>query len=126
MSLWETYSSCKVASDFDQASSGLEKLSAATQIRMADEGFVLPLPMSLERLVSSPTNRLAVDVRAMTAACSLHTGLLALHQGRVDTAREVFSSILALQQDVSPYYVLQAKKYLTELEQGLDLALQTP
>jgi len=126
MSLWETYRACQVASDLDQASSGLEKLSAATQLRAGDEGFVLPLPSSIERLVSSPTNRLAVDVRAMTAACSLHTGQLALYQGRVDTAREMFSSILALQQDLSPYYILQAKKYLTELEQGLDLALQTP
>jgi hypothetical protein len=126
MSLWGTYTDCKVASDLAQASSGMEKLSAATKIQDAAEGFVLPLPSTLERLVTNPPNRLAVDVRAMTAACSLHTGRLALHQGRIDFAREVFSSVLTLQQDVSPYYAMQAKKYLTELEQGLDLALKTP
>jgi hypothetical protein len=62
----------------------------------------------------------------MTAACSLHTGQLALHQGRIDLARDVFSSVLSLEQDVSPYYAMQARKFLTELEEGFDLALKTP
>lgn len=126
MSLWETYSRCKVASDLSQASSGMEKLFTATRLQHRDTGFVLPLPSTLERLVTNPPNRLAVDVRAMTAACSLHTGQLALDHGRIDMARDVFASVIKLDQDVSPYYVMQAKKFLTELEQGLDLALKTP
>jgi hypothetical protein len=126
MSLWETYTSCKVASDLDQASSSMEKLFAAAQVQDADEGFVLPLPTPLERLVANLPNRLAVDVRAMTAACSLHTGQLALHQGRVDVARDAFGSVLKLQQDVSPYYVMRATRFLTELEDGVDLALSAP
>lgn len=126
MSLWETYTSCKVASDLNQASSRMEKLFAATQAQDADEVFVLPLPTSLERWVANLPNRLAVDVRAMTAACSLHTGQLALNQGRIDMARDAFGSVLKLQQDVSPYYVMQATRFLTELEDGVDLALSSP
>jgi hypothetical protein len=122
MSLWETYSDCRVASELSQASAGMEKLLAATKLQYGDAGFVLPLPSPLERLVTNPPSRLAVDVRAMTAACSLHTGQLALHHGHTEMARDVFASVLKLDQDVSPYYVMQAQKFLTELEQGLDLA----
>jgi hypothetical protein len=86
------------------------------------DGFVLPLPAQLERLVESPANRLAVDIQAMTAACSLHTGQLALHEGQVDEARQAFASILSLHQNLSPYYVVQAKRFLTELERGIDIA----
>jgi hypothetical protein len=126
MSLWKTYSDCKVASDLSQASEGMEKLSAATKFQYGDGGFVLPLPSTLERLVADPPSRLAVDVRAMTAACSLHTGQLALHHGQIEMARDMFASVLKFDHDVSPYYMMQAKKFLTELEQGLDLALKTP
>ena len=126
MSLWQTYNDCKVASDLIQASSGLEKLSAATQAQEGYRGFVLPLPSPLEQFVASQPNRLAVDVRAMTASCSLHTGQLALHHGRIDMARNAFSTVLTLEEEVSPYYAMQAKKFLTELEQGIDLALHTP
>lgn len=122
MSLWETYSTCRSASDFHQASSGMHRLSEAAALTSNGEGpngFVLPLPSQLERLVSSPPSRLAVDVHAMTAACSIHTGELALHEGSVGLARDAFASVLTLGEGVSPYYILQAKRFLTELEQGV-------
>lgn len=129
MSLWETYSDCKVSSDFNRASVGMKQLSSAAMLSQQNEGhdgFVLPLPTQLERLVSNPANRLAVDLHAMTAACSLHTGQLALHEGHVDEARLAFTSILTLDQNLSPYYILQAKRFLTELERGIDIAVKTP
>lgn len=122
MSLWETYSTCRSASDLHQASSGMQRLSEAAALTANGEGqngFILPLPSQLERLVSSPPNRLAVDVQAMTAACSLHTGKLALHDGSVGLARDAFASVLTLGEGVSPYYIHQAKRFLTELEQGV-------
>jgi hypothetical protein len=125
MSLWQTYSECRLASDFSRASVGMKQLSTAAildQRTDGHDGFVLPLPAQLERLVESPANRLAVDIQAMTAACSLHTGQLALHEGQVDEARQAFASILSLHQNLSPYYVLQAKRFLTELERGIDIA----
>jgi hypothetical protein len=126
MSLWQTYSDCKLASDFNQASVGMKQLSSAAFLDQRHDGFVLPLPAQLERLVSNPASRLAVDIQAMTAACSLHTGQLALHEGQVDEARQAFASILTLNQDLSPYYTLQAKRFLTELERGIDIAAKTP
>jgi len=125
MSLWQTYNDCKVASNFDEAQTGLKALSYASENKHAGD-FVLPLPKKLKRFVSAPANRLAVDVHAMTAACSLHAGRLALHEGQVDTARDVFASIIDLKQDVSPYYVAQAKQHLTELEQGVTVSLNLP
>ena len=122
MSLWETYSACKTASDLRQASSGMQRLTEIAVRKSNSEGrdgFVLPLPSRLERLVSSPPSRLAVDVQAMTAACSIHTGQLALHEGSVDLARDAFSSVLTLGDGLSPYYIRQAKRFLTELEQGV-------
>jgi hypothetical protein len=125
MSLWQTYSDCRLASDFSRASSGMKQLSSAAILDQRTDGydgFVLPLPAQLERLVENPANRLAVDIQAMTAACSLHTGQLALHEGYVDEARQAFASILSLHHDLSPYYVVQAKRFLTELERGIDIA----
>ena len=125
MSLWETYSSCRTASDLRQASSGMHRLSEAAALNSNGEGqdgFVLPLPSQLERMVSSPPSRLAVDVQAMTAACSIHTGQLALHEGSVEVAHDAFSSVLSLGDSVSPYYIRQAKRFLTDLEQGVTVA----
>lgn len=122
MSLWETYSTCRSASDLRQASAGMHRLSEAAAMTSNGEGqdgFVLPLPSQLERLVSSPPSRLAVDVQAMRAACSIHAGELALHEGRVEVAHNAFSSVLTLGEGVSPYYIRQAKRFLTELEQGV-------
>lgn len=122
MSLWETYSSCRTAADLREASSGMHRLSEAAASKSNGEGqdgFVLPLPSQLERLVSSPPSRLAVDVQAMTAACSIRTGELALHEGSVDVARSAFSSVLTLGDNVSPYYIRLATRFLTELEQGV-------
>jgi hypothetical protein len=127
MSLWETYGSCKAASDLNQATLHLERLSAAAQLREGgNEGFVLPLPTKLESLVTNPPRRLAVDVPAMAAACSLHTGQLALQEGRTDLARDVFASVLALRDKVSSYYVLQARAFLAQLERGIGGLLKTP
>jgi hypothetical protein len=129
MSLWQTYSDCKLTSDFSRASLGMKELSSAAMLDQRNDvynGFVLPLPAQLERLVNNPANRLAVDIQAMTAACSLHTGRLALHEGQIDEARHAFASILTLHQNLSPYYVAQARRSLTELERGIDVVVKAP
>jgi len=126
MSLWETYGSCKAASDLNQATLHMERLSAATQLREGNEGVVLPLPTKLESLVTNPPTRFSVDVPAMAAACSLHTGQLAIQEGRTDLARDVFASVVALREKVSSYYVLQARAFLTQLERGIGGLLKTP
>lgn len=127
MSLWDTYTRCKGASELEQATIDARLLTEAAQIRDWHDGFVLPLPMKLERYVNHPTIRFAVDVQAMASSCSLHAGQLALDRGRVDVARDLFSSVLALHpREESSYYILQAKTLLAELEQGLEVSLNAP
>lgn len=116
MSLWGTYADCKSTSDFVQAASDLKQLRLAQEQEPGvQEGFVLPLPMRLERLVSNPASRVAVDVEAMASACALHAGELALEQGHIDVARDLFLSVITLHEEESSYYVLKAKTLLGRL-----------
>lgn len=128
MSLWGTYTQCRSTSDVGEAQSAMTTLSGAAQISHQAEGFVLPLPQQLERYVTTPANRLAVDVRAMAAACSLHTGQVALGQGRVDVAKEALTGVITLHDktDTENYYVAKAAKLLAEIESGIQVSLQTP
>lgn len=120
MSMWNTYADCKSTSDLAQATSDLAQLRSASQ--EMSEGFILPLPTHLERLVANPTNRVAVDVEAMAVACALHTGELALNQGETDIARDLLVSVIKLHKEESSYYVLKAKTLLVKLGQGVNIS----
>ncbi len=125
MSLWETYSHCRLSSDAKEARKDAQRLTQATHLRYGNEGFVLPLPQKLHRLVDNPTNRFAVDVRAMASACSLHAGQLALDQGQIDLARDMFTMVLHLHpQKESSYYLTRAQSILEELEHGINVSLR--
>ena len=126
MSLWQTYSHCRLSSDVGEAQHDMLRLTEATRLQYGNDGFVLPLPEKLDRLVNNPTNRFAVDVRAMASACSLHVGQLAVEQGHLDLARELVSTVLQLHpQEESSYYRTQAKIILNGLNQGFDVSLTT-
>lgn len=127
MNLWGTYTHCKATSDIAETQLDMGKLTNAALARQGDEGFVLPMPQQLERLVTTPANRLAVDVQAMAASCSLHAGQVAFGHGRIDLAREALNGVITLQQrkEEPNYYLAQAHKLLTEIETGLQISLQT-
>lgn len=126
MSLWQTYSHCRLSSDVNETQNDMLRLTEAARLRYGNDGFVLPLPQQLHRLVNNPTNRFAVDVRAMASACSLHAGQLALEQGRPDLARDLLSTVLKLHShEESSYYRTQAKTILDGLNQGFDVSLIT-
>ncbi len=122
MSLWSVYTDCKATSDLNQASSDLMQLRSASQPADNREDFVLPLPIHLSRLVSSPTSRVAVDVNAMAAACALHTGELALNQGYENLARAFLTSVIALHQEENSYYAIRAKTLLAKIGQGINVS----
>jgi len=123
MSMWSAYTDCKATSNLDQASSDLRQLRSASQLSGDREGFVLPLPANLSRLVSNPTSRVAVDVQAMVASCALHTGELALNQGYEDLAREYLTSVLSSHQEENSYYAIRAKTLLAKIGQGITVSL---
>ena len=128
MTLWETYTHCKSTSDLSATRLDMGTLKEAALTDHQYEGFVLPMPVKLERLVTAPAARLSVDVRAMAASCSLHAGQVAMGQGRVDLAREAFSEVLTLhaQDETSSFYLAQARNFLAEIENGVQISLKTP
>ena len=128
MNLWGIYTHCKSTSDIAETQLDMGRLTNAALANQSDEGFVLPMPQQLERLVTTPANRLAVDIQAMAASCSLHAGQVAFGHGRIDLAKEALNGVTAIQQqkEGSNYYLAQAHKLLTEIETGVQVSLQTP
>jgi hypothetical protein len=128
MSLWNTYSHCQNSTDFEQLKHDAVVLSEAARRSQSPDAFVLPLPGKLERLVATPSARLAVDVKAMSAACSLRAGQAAVETRQFDIARELLSGILEYHpQSEYAFYSLQAKTILSELEPpSLQVSLSIP
>jgi hypothetical protein len=117
MSLWNTYTHCQSSTDLEQLQHAASVLREAAQKSLDRETFVLPLPGKLDRFVATPSARLAVDVKAMSAACSLRTAQAAIEDQRIDIARDLLHSILAYHpQSDYAFYSVQAKAILSELE----------
>jgi len=117
MSLWNTYSHCQATTDIDQLREDALTLTHAANRSLTQEGFVLPLPGQLEKFVSTPAARFAVDVKAMAAACSLRAGSAAVVAGKLDIAKDLLQAVLNYYpQSEYAYYTLQAKTLLSELE----------
>ena len=128
MSLWNSYSHCHATTDIDQLREDALILTNAANRSLTQETFVLPLPDKLEKFVSTPAVRFAVDVKAMAAACSLRAGSAAAEAGKLDIAKELLQVILSFQplSDYT-YYALQAKALLSELETNvIEVTLNLP
>lgn len=128
MNLWGTYTHCKSTSDLDETQQAMGTLTTAALAGQGHDGFVLPMPQQLEQFVTTPANRLAVDVHAMAASCSLHAGQVAFSSGRIDLAREALAGVITLHKENQEptYYLAQAHKLLAEMENGVQISLQTP
>ena len=117
MSLWGTYSRCQATKDLDQLRENALTLTNAANRSLHEETFVLPLPGKLEKLVSTPAVRFAVDVKAMAAACSLRAGSAAVEAGKLAIAKELLRTVISYEpQSEYAYYTLQAKALLSELD----------
>lgn len=120
MSLWNTYSHCQATSDIDQLRENALTLTNAANRSLTQEAFVLPLPGKLEKFVSTPAARFAVDMKAMAAACSLRAGSAAVAAGKLDVAKDLLETILNYHpQSEYAYYTLQAKALLSELQTNI-------
>jgi len=128
MNLWGTYTHCKSTSDLGETQQAMGKLTTAALVGKGHDGFVLPMPYQLERFVATPASRLAVDVHAMAASCSLHAGQVALSSGRIDLAREAVASVMTLHKENQEptYYLAQAHKLMAEMDNGVQISLRTP
>ncbi len=120
MGLWGRYSRCQAGTDLATMQVEVQHLQTIAATDTEKSRFNLTLPKQVRRYVSEPPTRLAVDPKAMAAACTLYTGQIAAEMGKADIASSMFQAILKHQgQPAYEYYVAQA---LTGLAQ-LDLAM---
>ncbi|MCX5721016.1 MAG: hypothetical protein NT179_03170 [Nitrospirae bacterium] len=128
MGLWSTYSHCQATNDIDQLNNDAVTLTKAANRSLSAEAFILPLPGTIKKLVSTPAARFAVDMKAMAAACSLRAGTAAVEAGKLDVAKDLLRTVLSYQpQSEYAYYTLQAKALLSELESNiLEVTLNLP
>lgn len=125
MDIWTTYTHCLSSTEVQSSLLDSTKLQAMSQNQVSRSSQDTFLPRQFKNLVVPPSSRLAVDVHAMAAACSLYTGTLAQSVGEHDLARNQFRQILdsPVQADYS-YYAAQAQNRLSYLEQTLQTALR--
>ena len=128
MGLWSVYSHCQNAKEFEELKHDAVVLNTSAKRTVSSDGFVLPLPDKLERLVTTPSARLAVDVKAMSAACSLRAGQAAVEARRFDVAKELLKTIFEYRpQSDYAFYTVQAKALLSEIEpESVQVSLQLP
>lgn len=125
MDVWSTYTHCLSAEDSQVALQDSTKLRVVSRAQTTRSTLDTILPTSLKNMVSQPSSRLAVDVNAMAASCSLHAGNLAMSAGELDVARSQFREVLQghAESDYA-YYTAQARERLTQLELTLQAALR--
>lgn len=125
MDVWSTYTHCLSAEDSQVALQDSTKLRVISRAQTTRSTLDTILPTSLKNMVSQPSSRLAVDVHAMAASCSLHAGNLAMSAGELDVARSQFREVLQghAESDYA-YYTAQARERLTQLELTLQAALR--
>jgi hypothetical protein len=116
MSLWNTYAHCQSETNLDELSQDATVLRKAASRSVTMDSFVLPLPGNIQRLVTTPSARLAVDVKAMSASCALRAGQTAIQVGKTEVARSLLESVLEYNQPDYVYYSVQAKTMLSEID----------
>ena len=117
MTTWNVYRHCESGVDNVEAmrEDALRLARAARESRPAKVQFPAPLQRYVGRYVSEPPHRLAVDLTAMAAACSLHTGHAAFAAGRTGVADEMYRLVLTYSDAKYYYYLNQARAGLAQI-----------
>ncbi len=114
ISLWDTYNECLAGSDTEEMQLHLEVLhSAPTPISLNDSP--IPVPTFIKNLSSTRNSRLAVDPRAMAAACSIRIGEVANQAADFHTALRTFQTIV--ENYPEPQYAFYVSKATQAIEQ---------
>ena len=125
MDVWSTYTHCLASNQSQSALLDSHKLREVSQAQALRAPLENILPTKLKSMVTQPASRLAVDVHAMAAACSLYAGNLAVSVGEHDLARNEFRLVLENQtQSDYSYYASQARERLSYLDLTLQAALR--
>jgi len=117
MNLWRIYNHCRSSTDPDAMLTDSRRLSRAVGTSTSGDTVPLFLLEPIQHLMSEPPSRLAVDPKAMAAACTLYTGEAARTAGRNRMASEMFRSVMFTHSQTEyPYYVEQARLALVRME----------
>ena len=119
MRLWVTYKDCQSGMDtmnLDAMRASERQLDLVARNAILLHKPPLPLPRLVQRWVTEPKPRFAVDPGAMAAACTLYTGQAALQAGRKDVAVEMFRAVLVRHPDKQyAYYTELAREGLQQV-----------
>jgi hypothetical protein len=114
MKVWQIYTHCVTSSNLSSAQEDSLQLRTLSHTQDGSTG--------LKSAAASP--RLAVDLKAMAASCTLHAGDIAATSGRNDKARDMFLAVLNEHSEpLYAYYAEQARTRLLKLEIGLQASL---
>lgn len=119
MRLWVTYRDCQSGMEtmnLDAMRAYERQLDLVARNAIILHRPPLPLPRLIQRWVTEPKPRFAVDPGAMAAACTLYTGQAALQAGRNDVAVEMFRAVLIRHPEKQyAYYTEQARDGLQQV-----------
>lgn len=126
MNLWDAYRHCQASTDVDTMQADVRQLTRAALTQESAKDLAIPLPDFVKRVVARLESRLAVDPKAMTAACALSTGQAALRAERMDLAAEMFQTVLRNHpKQEYAYYVEQAQAGMEDVTRGARAAVHT-
>jgi hypothetical protein len=115
MSVWQIYTRCITSSDPHLTQQDSLQLRTAIHGEDGSGG-----------LGQKQGSRLAVDLKAMSASCTLHAGDIAATSGHSETARDMFMAVLNEHSEpLYAYYAEQARARLSKLGPALQALLQS-
>lgn len=111
---WTSYQRCLASRDAREAEHQARRLSRAA---FAREGEGVALPDAMASMIEPLPVRLAVEPKAMAAACALHAGHLAMEAGQAEPAYRLYSLVLRrFQEPAYLFYVAEARAGLLLVE----------
>ncbi len=114
VNMWNRYTLCRSRTDVDQMWQDAQHLNRAVH-RMDQAARAARLfPDPIEQTLAEPPPRLAVDPKAMAAACTLLVGQLAQDTGHSQFAAQLFRVVL------SDFTQARYAYYRQEARMGLD------
>ena len=116
MDVWNVYNDCRKGDDPESLL--LDALVLHRVAQGKDTPALPPILKPLRKLIDPTPVRLAVDPRAMAAACTLRAGDAALKRGWYDVAMQIFTAM------IPAYQAPEFAYYLREARSGLATAIE--
>lgn len=121
--LWDTYTDCRSGSIPQEMESNLETLHSAPKPMSLDDSPI-PVPKFIKKLSSARNSRLAVDPRAMTAACAIHLAETSRQTADWDTSLRTYQFIVEnFPEPQYGFYVSEASQAIKEFSSIQTVAL---